>query len=64
LYNYRKLKKEIKEKFLEAEKEYDECETESAPSGEWAEYNIHYLELQAQYYAWEEAYEIVKRCKF
>ena len=44
------------------EDEYDNCETNKAPSGEWDEYNIHYLEVQARWYGMEELANSVGTC--
>lgn len=40
-------------------KEFDNMETESAPSGEWDEYNIPYLQQQERVWALQEALEIL-----
>lgn len=61
--NIRKIKKEIKKRLDEETEFFDEMETESAPSGEWAEYNYGFLVQEATVGAWEEAYEIVRKIK-
>ncbi len=61
--NYRQLKKEIKKRLDEAQEQFDDMESESAPSGEWAEYNVWYIQQEAVVLAWEEAYDIVKKFK-
>ena len=38
-------------------------ETESAPSGEWEEYNYSYMIQEAVVWAWQEAYYIISKKK-
>ena len=40
---YFKQLQEIKEQYLYELEYFDQLETTSAPSGEWEEYNVHYL---------------------
>jgi len=61
--NYRKIKKAIKARLDEETEICENWETESAPSGEWAEYNIDYIAQEHTVYAWEEAYDIIKGLK-
>ena len=39
---------------------YDNWETESAPSGEWAEYNYDFIAQEARVYALREALDILE----
>jgi hypothetical protein len=50
----------VKERLEFEEKILDDMEIESAPSGEWAEYNIGYIQQEAVVCTWQEAYDLVE----
>ncbi len=57
------MNNKIKEVYERYEREYDECETQSAPSGEWDEYNIDFLVAQGAFFAVEEMVETIGTCE-
>ena len=53
MYNLEKFIKEIEE-------EYDNFETESAPSGEWEEYNVAFLQHRSYLEGLKDAFWVTK----
>ncbi len=53
---------EARKLLKEAEEIYDNTETESAPSGEWAEYNIDYLQAEARWHGMQELVSAIGAC--
>ena len=49
---------ELLELYMEVAKNYLSAETESAPSGEWEEYNHEYILLQSDYFLLQQVLEI------
>ena len=42
--------------------EFDSAESEPAPSGEWEEYNLHIVRLEARWYGMDDLAEAVGTC--
>lgn len=51
------------ELLIEAEKKYEQSETVQAPSGEWNEYNVEYLQIQARWFGMEELANEIGSCE-
>lgn len=57
------MKNEAQKVIDRISKEYDNAETVSAPSGEWAEYNVDYLQKEAAASAAEKIAYAIGSCK-